>query len=345
VSNYVAPRIAALQGYAPGEQPADTEHLIKLNTNENPYPPSPRVADAVVKASERLALYPQPLADPLREVAASRYGVANNQVLVGNGSDELLAICLRACACDGGSVAYPVPTYSLYHTLASIEGCEVVEVPTEPSEVLPDALLDANADVLLLCSPRSPYGTPIAPVEVARAAEASRGLVVADEAYVDFGGESALALLADHPNLIVLRSFSKSFSLAGLRLGLALGSADLIGQLVKVKDSYNVSRLAIAGGVAALDDYEWMERSVAKVRSTRARVIEGLREAGYAVPESQANFFWMDCGAEGGREVYERLRARDVLVRFFDTDALRAGVRVTVGTDEQMDAFLAALLG
>jgi histidinol-phosphate aminotransferase len=345
VSEIVAPRVAALAGYTPGEQPTDTERIIKLNTNENPYPPSPLVAAAVTDAAARLALYPQPLADPLRAAAAERYGVSSEQVLVGNGSDELLAICLRACACDGGSVAYPVPTYSLYHTLASIEGCVASEVPTRPGDSLPDDLLDADADVLFLCSPNSPYGTPISTAEVARAASVSRGLVVADEAYVDFGGESALGLLGDHPNLLVTRTFSKSFSLAGLRLGLAFGSAHLIAQLAKVKDSYNVSRLAIAGGVAALGDYEWMERSVAKVRRTRERVIGRLRDASYRIPESQANFFWMESEAEGGQAIYERLRSGGVLVRFFDTDVLRGGVRVTVGTDEEMDTFLSVLLG
>ncbi len=344
MKNVVAPRIAALHGYVPGEQPSDAERVIKLNTNENPYPPSPRVATAVADAASRLALYPAPLADPLREAAAARYGVDPEQVLVGNGSDELLAICLRACACDGGSVAYPVPTYSLYATLASIEGARAIEVPMEPGADLPEALLMSGADVIFLCSPNSPYGTPIRLNEIARAAERAPGLVVADEAYVDFGGESALELLVDHPNLLVLRSFSKSFSLAGLRLGLAFASAALIAELAKVKDSYNVSRLAIAGGVAALNDYEWMTGSVQKVARTRDRVIETLRARGYRIEDSRANFFWLDCGDDGGDVVSRRLRDRGILVRFFDTPVLRSGVRVTVGTDEDMDAFLGAML-
>jgi histidinol-phosphate aminotransferase len=344
VSDIVAPRVAALAGYVPGEQPADSERVIKLNTNENPYPPSAEIAGAVSEAASRLALYPAPLADPLREAAAERYGVTREQVLVGNGSDELLAICLRACACDGGSVAYPVPTYSLYSTLAAIEGATTVEVPMEPGGELPRELIDSDADVLFLCSPNSPYGTTIALEQIERAAAATRSLVVADEAYVDFGGETALRLLPAYPNLLVLRTFSKSFSLAGLRLGLAFGSTELVAQLAKVKDSYNVSRLAIAGGVAALQDYACMERSVAKVVSTRERVISRLRDAGYGIPESRANFFWMDCGAQGGATVYQRLRERGVLVRFFDTETLRGGVRVTVGTDEEMDVFLSALL-
>lgn len=344
MSKIVAARIAALDGYVPGEQPADSERVIKLNTNENPYPPSPAVAVALAEASASLALYPAPRADPLRQAAASRYGVDADQVLVGNGSDELLAICLRACACDGGSVAYPTPTYSLYSTLAAIEGARSLEFPTEAGASLPDELISCGADVTFICSPNAPFGSAVAISEIARAAETSPCLVVADEAYVDFGGESALALLPEHPNLLVLRSFSKSFSLAGLRLGLAFGSIDLIRQLAKVKDSYNVSRLAIAGGVAALDDYAWMQNSVAKVAATRARVVATLREAGYEIPESRANFFWLDCGDEGGREVYARLRERGILVRYFDTERLEHGVRVTVGTDEQMDKFLDAFL-
>lgn len=345
MSDVVAPRVAALQGYVPGEQPTGSDRVVKLNTNENPYPPSPSISEAVADAASRLALYPAPMADPLREAAALRYGVRPEQVLVGNGSDELLAICLRACACDGGRVTYPVPTYSLYATLAAIEGAQTLEFPMEPGAALPGEMLSCGAEVLFLCSPNSPYGTPIPPHEIALAARTMKGLVVADEAYVDFGAESALPLLDDHPNLLVMRTFSKSFSLAGMRLGLAFGDAGLISDLAKVKDSYNVSRLAIAGGVAALEDYECMQRSVAKVAATRDRVIAALGAAGYQIPQSRANFFWLECGGEGGAAVYSRLRACGILVRFFDTDVLRSGVRVTVGTDEEMDAFLAAMLG
>ncbi|RMD83087.1 MAG: histidinol-phosphate transaminase [Candidatus Dadabacteria bacterium] len=336
----IHPRVLSARGYQPGEQPPDGG-LIKLNTNENPYPPSPAVLEAIQQEARRhLERYPPPLADPLREAAAQRYGVRPEQVLVGNGSDELLAICLRAAVGEGDTVAFPSPTYSLYPTLATLAGAKVVAVPAAPGTV-PEALQRAGARLIFVCSPNSPFGADVDPAAIDALAAATDALVVADEAYVDFGARSALALIARHPNLVVLRTFSKSFSLAGLRLGLAFARAELIEQLAKVKDSYNVSRLAIAAGVAALRDYAWMERNVARVCATRERVVEELRRIGYAVPPSRANFFWLPVA--DGRRLYEALRSRGILVRYFDQPDLRGGVRVTVGTDEQMDAFLEAL--
>lgn len=345
MSDIVKPRIKALSGYVPGEQPKDADRIIKLNTNECPYPPSPRVGEALAACAADLARYPAPLADPLRDAAAARYGVNRGQVMVGNGSDELLTICVRACACDGGRIAYFEPTYSLYSTLASIEGASVVTAPWRPGDALPDALLDSGADILFLCNPSSPFGAPLPLGEVARAAERFAGLVVSDEAYVDFGGTTALPLLGEYPNLLVLRTFSKSFSLAGLRLGLAFGNEPLMAELAKVKDSYNASRPAIAGGLAALEDYDWMLENTARICATRDRTIAALRAGGYTVGDSAANFFFLECGEHGGKAAYDRLRAGGVLVRFFDTDDLRSGIRVTVGTDEEMDRFLEVFLG
>ena len=349
MSTPVSRRIAALTGYVPGEQPTDVR-LVKLNTNENPYPPSPRVRATLREAAGGdLNRYPSPLADALRDRAAAVYRLQPDQVIAGNGSDELLAICLRACTTEGSRVAYTMPSYSLYRTLAALAGAEAVEVQTPeipPSEsfVLPDEFVDVEAEVKFICHPNSPFGAPVDIERVAVVCEHTRGLVVCDEAYVDFGARSALPLLAEYPNLLILRTFSKSFSLAGLRLGLAFAAPELVAELVKVKDSYNVSRLSLAAGVAALEDVAWMEGNVAKIRATRTRVIEAVRSAGYTVPGTQANFFWLEC-REGGRAVYERLRAAGVLVRYFDQDRLRSGVRVTVGTDDEMDAFLRALLG
>ena len=343
----VSRRIAALEAYVPGEQPTDTT-LVKLNTNENPYLPSPRVLDALRAEVERLNRYPAPMADGLRRAAADLYGVAPEQILVGNGSDELLAICLRACIEEGGCVAYAPPTYSLYATLAAIAGARTLEFPPRrlpPQETfeLPAEMFSAKAAVTLVCHPNSPFGAPVALDQIAELCRRSAGLVVSDEAYVDFGAASALALLPRHENLVVVRTLSKSFSLAGLRLGLLFGAPGLIGQLAKVKDSYNVSRLAIAAGVAALEDHAWMRANVERVVATRERVVAALDARGCFVAPSAANFFWLECPGEGGRSVYERLRRHGVLVRFFGDARLRAGVRVTVGTDAEMDRFLAAL--
>jgi histidinol-phosphate aminotransferase len=343
VSSVASGRIRALTPYQPGEQPREPD-LIKLNTNENPYPPSPRVIQAIAEAAaDGLNRYPSPMADGLRRAAAERYGVSQEQVLAGNGSDELLALCLRACVTEGGTVAYAIPTYSLYRTLSAIVGARVIELPAELKSVRGD-LIAAQADVTFLCSPNSPTGAVLELDGIEEIARQARGLVVVDEAYVDFGHHSALALLDRHPNLLVLRTFSKSFSLAGMRLGLAFGAPDLIADVAKVKDSYNVSRIGEAVGIAALADYGWMKANVARVCATRERVASTLREKGFVVPESHANFLWVNCAhRDGGRPYYARLRERKVLVRYFDSPALQHGIRVTIGTDAQMDRFLAAL--
>jgi histidinol-phosphate aminotransferase len=342
VSRVVRARIRSLAGYTPGEQPAAGSRLIKLNTNENPYPASPAVARAVEESITRLHLYPEPLADGLRRRAAERFGVRPQNVLVGNGSDEILALCFKACAGPGDRVAYPVPTYSLYRTLADLAECQAVEASARDGEV-PTELLEADARITFLCTPNSPLGYEIPLDQVRRVAAATRGLVVVDEAYVDFGGTTALSLLEELENLLVLRTLSKSYSLAGARIGLAFARPELIVELCKVKDSYNVSRLAQAAGMAALEDSGWMEANVTRVRLTRERVRQELIRLGFRVPPSAANFLWVDCGANGGERVYRSLRERGVLARYFDAPGLRNGIRVTVGSDDDMDRFLTAI--
>ena len=338
----VSRRVRAMSGYTPGEQPTDSG-LVKLNTNENPYPCSPLVVEAVEAEAHRLHLYPSPMADALRSRAAEIYDVRPSQVMAGNGSDELLAIVLRACTEPGDVAAWAVPTYSLYATLAETVGARAVEVEADGG-VIPRALAEAAARVTFLCTPNSPTGRSIPLDAIASFTRDAAGVVVVDEAYVDFGGKSALSILGDHPNMVVTRTFSKSFSLAGLRLGLLFGHEDLLAELAKVKDSYNVSRLAIAAGVAALEDRAWMGSNVARIRATRARVTAALRGMGYAVEDSAANFLWVDCaGKGGGKAVYGKLRAGGVLVRFFSGKGLAQGIRVSIGTDGEMDRLLSVL--
>jgi histidinol-phosphate aminotransferase len=335
-----------MEGYVPGEQPQDRRY-IKLNTNENPYPPSPHVLEALRNAvAEDLRLYPDPTARELRAKAADVYGVGPDQVLAGNGSDDLLSILFRACV-DAGApadVAYPVPTYSLYDTLAQIQGVEPKTIPFGADFALPtEALLAVGARLNLICNPNSPSGTFITAATIADFARRAKGVVVVDEAYADFARESALSLLATCPNVVVLRTFSKSFSLAGMRIGLAFGSREIIAQLNKVKDSYNLDRLSLVAARAALEDLPWMQANVAKIKATREILVGELREMAFRVFASESNFVFAVHPKLGGDNLYRGLRDKGILVRHFTTPALREGLRITVGTPEQNSALVSTL--
>jgi histidinol-phosphate aminotransferase len=335
-----------MEGYVPGEQPQDRRY-IKLNTNENPYPPSPRVLEALRQAAtDDLRLYPDPSARDLRAKAAEVYGVPPDQIVAGNGSDDLLAMLFRACVDAGASpeVAYPVPTYSLYDTLAQIQGTSPTRVPFDADFALPiEALLAAGARLNLICNPNSPSGTFTPVSTIANFARRAKGVVVVDEAYVDFAHESALSLLASCPNVVVLRTFSKSFSLAGMRIGLAFGSRALVSELNKVKDSYNLDRLSLVAARAALEDLPWMRANVEKIREARAVLARELGELSFRIPPSEANFLFATHPKLDGADLYRALRERGILVRHFSTPALSNALRITVGTREQNDALVAAL--
>lgn len=331
-----------MHAYVPGEQPE--RRVIKLNTNENPYPPAPGVIAAVAAAaSDDLRLYPEPTAKPLREAAARLYGVSPEQVLAGNGSDELLTMLMRAIVGIDDIVVYPEPTYSLYDTLVTIQEGRSLTIPFPPDFTLPPALWAAEGRLMIICNPNSPSGsfTPVA--TIAELAAGFDGVVVVDEAYVDFAPTTALPLLASHDNVIVLRTLSKSFSLAGMRIGLAFGHPDLLAQIGKVKDSYNLSRVAIAAGAAALDEVEWMRANVARVIATRERLRAGLIALGYDVPPSAANFVLARRAGEDQAPVMRALREHGILVRHFATERLRDALRISVGTDDEIDRLLAAL--
>ncbi|MDP9002406.1 MAG: histidinol-phosphate transaminase [Myxococcota bacterium] len=344
--SYLRPEIPRLVGYVPGEQPRDRRY-VKLNTNENPYPPSPRVLDAIRGAvTADLRLYPDPEATELRAKAGEVYGFPPESILAGNGSDELLAIILRACAGPGDHVVYPTPTYSLYDTLVAVQGATRRAVPFPRDFRLPVEQLDEQGQsVTIICNPNAPSGTltPVAAID--ELARRLRGLVLVDEAYVDFASETALPLALRHDNVVVLRTFSKSFSLCGMRIGLAFGQPGFIAELSKVRDSYNVSRLGLVAAVAALDDYAFMEGNAARVRSTRTVLADGLRKASFDVLPSETNFVLARRpGADLG-PLQRMLKQRGVLVRHFDTPDLRDAMRVTVGTPDEIETLLAALSG
>lgn len=336
-------KIEAMDGYVPGEQPRDRRY-VKLNTNENPYPPSPRVIEAIQDAlGGDLRLYPDPMADEIRDRAARLYQLKSANVLVGNGSDELLAILMRATIDPGDRVAYPVPTYSLYDTLVTLHDGKAERVPFPADFSLPPALATSDARLLILCNPNAPSGTLIPPESLAPLFERRDRLVVIDEAYVDFAEQNCLDLLAKHRNAVILRTLSKSYSLAGLRIGLALAAESVIEQLAKVKDSYNVNRLSIVAGAAALRDPRWMEANVRRVRRTREALTRRLVEMGFQVPRSQANFVLARRPGENLEPIYQGLRRRGVLVRYFATPGLRDAIRITVGTDDEITVLLRVL--
>jgi histidinol-phosphate aminotransferase len=343
MANYFRSNIQAMLGYMPGEQPVD-DGFIKLNTNENPYPPSPKVAAALRQTiGASLRLYPQPMSDSLCAAAAAVYGVKNENIIAGNGSDELLSIILRSFVAAGDRVAYPVPTYSLYDTLVEIQAGRAVRVPFPEDFAMPEELARQDARLTILCNPNAPSGTLVPLPEIAKLARAVAGVLVVDEAYVDFAaseGASAIPLIPQLPNLIVLRTLSKSFSLAGMRIGLGFASAEIVAGLHKVRDSYNLDRLSIAAGAAALEDIAWMKRNAARIQRSRQRLARGLKRLGYQVYSSHANFILARQRGKNLKPVYEELKRRKILVRYFDTPGLRDCMRITVGKPKEIRALL-----
>ena len=333
-----------MEGYVPGEQPQEPG-FVKLNTNENPYPPSPEVRKAILaEAGVPLRLYPDPGATALRRRAAATYGFDPSQIIAGNGSDDLLAMVAKAFVGEGDALACPMPTYTLYDTLVRIQGGKLRGVPYPPDFALPKALAGKAARVTIVASPNSPSGTTVPRGVLADLADAVPGVLVIDEAYADFSDDTALPLARERNNVLVLRTFSKSFSLAGMRIGLGFAHPRIIEGLNKVKDSYNLNRLSIVAGDAALSDIAWMERNAARIRRTRQALVAALPSAGFTPFPSQSNFV-LARRTRGGsaREVYEALKRRKILVRHFDTPRLADCLRITVGTDEEIAALLDAM--
>jgi histidinol-phosphate aminotransferase len=331
--------------YVPGEQPGPGEKVIKLNTNENPFPPSPRVLEAIRTVDpEILRRYPSPKADAFRAVAARVHGVTPDMVLAGNGSDEILAIVMRTFVGPGEVLAYPDPTYSLYPVLANEGESRVRTVPWSANWDLPiDALLKTSPRAIFFANPNAPTGTLVKKSRVRELAQAFDGLVLVDEAYVDFADETCLGLVREFPNVLLCRTFSKGYSLAGLRFGYAIGAPAVVAEMLKVKDSYNCDAVAILAATAALDDQAYARKTWEAVRSERARLSGELARRGFEVIPSQANFVFARCPQGNAGEIYAALKRQGILVRFFDKPGLTDKLRITVGTAEQNDAVLKAL--
>jgi histidinol-phosphate aminotransferase len=337
--------VRAMAGYTPGEQPRAGD-VIKLNTNENPYPPSPRVFEALREAltGERLRKYPDPVGTHFRQVAGRVLGVDPDAVLIGNGSDDALTVLTRAFVPEGGRVVSLTPSYLLYRTLAELQGAHFQAVPFTPEWAPPDPWPAERADLTFLANPNSPSGTSVGPAAVERLAQQVGGPLVVDEAYADFADTDALELVRAG-KVIVTRSLSKSYSLAGVRFGFAVAEPRLVAQLVKVKDSYNCDVLSLTAAAAALADQEYRLATRAKILATRGRLEQALRGLGFAVTPSQANFVWCRRTDRPVKPIFEELKRRNILVRYMVYDGYGDGLRVTVGSDAEIDRLLAELAG
>ncbi len=339
------PEIFQMQGYVPGEQP-QAGKFIKLNTNENPYPSSPAVQRSIGMAIKQgLQKYPDPMANAFRVRAAQVLGVEPDWILCGNGSDDILTIVTRAFVGQGDCVRLPYPSYILYKTLAQLQGANAEEIHFQPDWTLGDDFTVSNARLKLafLPNPNSPTGTFI-PVDQVRtlASELSCPLLV-DEAYGDFAEDNCLRLVRENPNVMVSRTLSKSYALAGLRFGFIVAQPQIIEQLTKVKDSYNCDSLSIAGATGAIDDQAWLTDNRGKILATRKRLIESLRSLGFNVLDSQANFAWCTHPTRDAKSLYLKLKEQQILVRYMNYAGWGDGLRISVGTDDQIDAALGLL--
>jgi histidinol-phosphate aminotransferase len=334
-----------MDGYTPGEQPSLGQRVVKLNTNENPFSPSERVMQAIRQIEgEHLRRYPNPTADGFRIAAAKVLGVTPDMIIAGNGSDDILTIATRTFLADGDTLAAPEPTYSLYPVLAQLQDAKFTQVPWEKDYALPiDGLLATKARAIYLANPNAPTGTMVPPLRIAELAKAFNGLVLIDEAYVDFADDNCLSLVRDYANVVVTRTLSKGYSLAGLRFGYGVAQPAVIREMMKVKDSYNCDAISVIAATAAIQDQEHARKSWEHVRSERQRVSAELTQLGWDVLPSHANFILARAPDGNGRAAYLGLKAQGILVRYFDRSGLTDKIRITIGTSQENNALIGGI--
>ncbi len=351
MSRYWSAVVRELTPYVPGEQPK-LPNLVKLNTNENPYGPSPYVLEALrAETGDGLRLYPDPNADRLKEAIAAYHGLTPRQVFVGNGSDEVLAHAFLGLLKHEQPLLFPDITYSFYPVYCGLYGIAYATVPlTAAFELRVDDYLHLNGGKnggIIFANPNAPTGRLLPLAEVERLVAGNPGsVVIVDEAYVDFGGDSAIPLVARHPNLLVVQTLSKSRSLAGLRVGFAIGQPELIEALERVKNSFNsypLGRLAIAGAVAAFEDREHFEKTRQAVMRSREALVRELTALGFDVLPSAANFIFARHPGRDAGDLAAQLRARSIIVRHFRLPRIEQYLRITIGTDAQCQALVTAL--
>lgn len=348
MSKFWSDIVHTLTPYVPGEQPK-LKNLIKLNTNENPYPPSPKVLDALkAEAAETLRLYPDPNSDKLKAAIASYYGLQANQVFVGNGSDEILAHVFQALLKHDKPLLFPDITYSFYPVYCGLYQIQYKTVALNHQfEIDVEDYLQPNGGIILP-NPNAPTGIPLPLAKIEQLLQRNpESVVVVDEAYVDFGTESAVKLIQQYPNLLVTQTLSKSRSLAGLRVGFALGHPDLIEALIRVKDSFNsypIDRFAEAGAIAAMQDQAYFEHTCQQVVTTREQLVKDLQGLGFDVLPSGANFIFAKHRVKAGSELSAQLREKGIIVRQFQSPArIKEYLRITIGTEAQSRALIDAL--
>ena len=347
MSKFLSPTLAAVTPYTPGEQPQDQQY-IKLNTNESPYLPSPAVIAAVSEHEvEKLRLYSDPACADLLKAAAAHFGLQPEQIMPGNGSDENLFFALRAFCDADHPLAYADITYGCYGVW-----CGLMHIPSHIIPLKEDFTLDPKDyyglnQTIVLANPNAPTGIALPRAEIEGILKANpNNVVIVDEAYVDFGGESCVPLIDQYENLLVVQTFSKSRQLAGARLGLAMGNAKLIADLNRVKFSlnpYNINRLTLKAGQAALEDTSYFEKTRAAIMDTRAWTMQQLTDRGFTVLDSRANFVFVSTGRINGGKLYKELKKNGILVRHFDAPRIENWLRITIGTPEQMQALMDAV--
>lgn len=348
MSRYLNDKYVGLQEYVPGEQPKGMKY-IKLNTNESPFPPSKGVTSAInAEAAELLKLYPDPDCTELREKIAKLFGYEKENIFVSNGSDDILNFSFMAfCGQGSHSVVFPDISYGFYKVYAELYGVDFAQIPLRDDFSIDPTDYEGIGKNIVIANPNAPTGLALDLETVERiVASNPNNFVLIDEAYVDFGAQSAVGLVKKYDNLLVVRTFSKSYSLAGARLGFAIGQAGLIADLNKIKYStnpYNINRLSMIAGCRAIEENDYYMDNCRKIDRTRDRVTSELRGLGFEVLDSSANFIFARSSKIGGEELYTELKKRGILIRHFDKDRIKEFNRITIGTDSEMDAFLGAV--
>lgn len=346
--SFLRNNIASMSGYVPGFQPPDIASWIKLNTNENPYPPSPKVKEAILAElgtdAASLRAYPSASSERLRQAAAELYGFDPAWIIMANGSDEVLNNLIRACADAGDGIGYVQPSYSYYSTLAEIQGARVRTFGlTSDQQKIADFPDLYHGKLFFLTTPNSPLGFAFSVDYIEELASRCSGLLVVDEAYADFNDFNALELVKRCSNVVVTRTLSKSYALAGMRLGLAIARPEIIAALDIIRDHYHLDRLAQAACMAALQDQDYFNQRCNQVIATRNSFTKDLAGVGYNVLPSSANFVFAIPPDSNGKRVYDALYQRKILVRYFSDPALAHGLRISIGTEQEMQQTLAAL--